>query len=415
MERREAEHNSEPERVASPPDANERAENLLMQEGQTKPEPQAQDERRYSAEEIKKRSRKNLIFGIVSIAIIACVISVLVQLSKTLQEGNSATFDQMLRAMNGWYLVLVAALFLVGFVLDSLKYTLLNASNGYRLGFHKDMRMALTGKYYENITPTATGGQPMQIYYLYRQGMPGANSASVTMVKYGVQMLAWTVFAAVVMGCLSGTLNNIEDTAMRTTVRVCAWVGFSINGMIPITVTFVVFFPRVVAWAANLGIRILHALHIVKDVAGKQEKVRKWMDDFAGFSQFIYKRPLRFLLLFALCMAEPIIQFTIPYFLLLALCGQYVTPGWELYLTVVGLAMYATDAAVFIPTPGNSGAIEAVFMLAFASIASNVLFWYVLIWRFVLYYSYIVMGMGMNVFDLVERFRKKRNKARKRE
>ena len=139
------------------------------------------------------------------------------------------------------------------------------------------------------------------------------------------------------------------------------------------------------------------------------------MYDFAGFSQFIYKRPLRFLLLFALCMAEPIIQFTIPYFLLLALCGQYVTPGWELYLTVVGLAMYATDAAVFIPTPGNSGAIEAVFMLAFASIASNVLFWYVLIWRFVLYYSYIVMGMGMNVFDLVERFRKKRNKARKRE
>ena len=64
MERREAEHNSEPERVASPPDANERAENLLMQEGQTKPEPQAQDERRYSAEEIKKRSRKNLINGI---------------------------------------------------------------------------------------------------------------------------------------------------------------------------------------------------------------------------------------------------------------------------------------------------------------------------------------------------------------
>lgn len=367
----------------------------------------------YSPEEIKKRNRKNKIFAVVSVIIIVCVISVLVQLNKTLEGGDSATFGEMLRGMNGWYFLLVVALFIAAFFIDSLKYTLLNASNGYRLGFHKDMKVALTGKYYENITPTATGGQPMQIYYLHKQGMKGANAASVTMVKYGVQMLAWTIYAAVVMGCLAGTLSGIEDATMRTTVYVCGWIGFCINGMIPVTVTFVVFCPRVAAWVANLFIRILHKIRIVKDSERTQAKVRKWMDDFAGFSQFIFKHPLWFLVLFLLCMAEPIIQFTIPYFLLISLCGEFVTPGWDLYLTVVGLAMYSTYASVFIPTPGNSGAIESVFMLAFAAIASGVLFWYVLIWRFVLYYSYIVMGVGMNVFDLCVSLKKARAERRR--
>lgn len=361
-----------------------------------------------SAQDIRKRKRKNIIFTIVSILIIACVVSVLVQLSNTLQKGNSATFGEMIADMNGWYLLLVVALFIVGFLLDSLKYTLLNRCNGFRLGFHKDMKVALTGKYYENITPTATGGQPMQIYYLYKQGMPGANSASVTMVKYGVQMFAWTIFAAVVMGCLVGTLSAIEDTVTRTTVYICGWIGFCINGLIPIVMIFVVFCPRAVAWVANLIVRILHKIHIVKNSEKMQARIRKWMDDFAVFSQFIFRHPVWFLLLFLLCMAEPVIQFIIPYFLLIALCGQYVTPGWELFFTVVGLAMYSTYAAVFIPTPGNSGAVESVFMLAFASIASGVLFWYVLIWRFVLYYSYIVLGIGMNVFDVIANFRKER-------
>ncbi|PWM51455.1 MAG: hypothetical protein DBX39_01800, partial [Bacillota bacterium] len=49
-------------------------------------------------------------------------------------------------------------------------------------------------------------------------------------------------------------------------------------------------------------------------------------------------------------------------------------------------------------------------MLAFASIASGVLFWYVLIWRFVLYYSYIVMGIGMNIFDVVVNLRQEKKR-----
>ena len=402
------------ERVAAEgntPAAGEAGAGSAEREGET-PAVKAQGEQ-YTRAELRSRRRKNIIFGLVSLAIMVCVISVLFQLSNSLAGGDSATFSEMIAGLDWRYLLVVVALFIIAFVCDSLKFTVLNRCNGYHLGFHKDMKMALTGKYYDAITPTGSGGQPMQIYYLYKQGMPGAKSTSVTMVKYGIQMLAWTIFGAVVMIALAGTLGAVEDVTVQTTIRVCAWIGFGINAFIPVFVTFVIFCPRAVSWLINLIIRLLHKIRLIKNADKLEVKIRNWMDDFAAFSQFVYKRPLIFLLLLALCLVEPITEMLIPYFLLVALCGQYVTPGIELCLTVVGLAMYATNAATFIPTPGNSGAIESVFMLAFAGIAESVLFWYVLIWRFVLYYVFIALGVGMNIFDVITGFlRRRREKKR---
>lgn len=407
-----AQENAAQENAEQPGDAAQQSAEAPAAQQSADGEQAGQPKQEYTQAELRSRRRKNILFGIVSLAIIACVVVVLFQLSNTLAGGDSATFSEMLAGLDWRYLLVVVGLFLVAFVCDSLKYTVLNRCNGYTLGFHKDMKMALIGKYYESITPTGTGGQPMQIYYLYKQGMPGTKSTSVTMVKYGIQMLAWTIFAAVVMICLAGTLGEIEDVAVQTTVRVCAWIGFGINGFIPVFVTFVIFCPRAVSWLINLVIRLLHKIRLIKNADKLEVKIRSWMDDFAVFSQFVYKRPLVFLLLLALCLVEPITELLIPYFLLIALCGQYVTPGIDLCLTVVGLAMYATYAATFIPTPGNSGAIESVFMLAFAGIAENVLFWYVLIWRFVLYYSFIVLGIGMNIFDVIAGFVRRRRQKK---
>ena len=53
-----------------------------------------------------------------------------------------------------------------------------------------------------------------------------------------------------------------------------------------------------------------------------------------------------------------------------------------------------------------------IFMAAFATITENVLFWFVLFWRFVIYYTWIVLGLGMNVSDFVGNMRRRRKEAR---
>ena len=369
----------------------------------------------YSEDDLKKRRRRNMISFIVSLLIIGCVVYLLFELSNTLEQGDSATFYDLLDGMNWWYLLIAVGLFIIMYAADTLKYTLLGRSYGHKLGIAKDMKVALIGKYYEAITPFATGGQPMQIYYFYKNGMSGSKSTSITMVKYAVQMLAVTVVAAIVMGLGVGKLGMIENEITRNTILICGWVGFGINAFIPVFVTFIVFCPRAVSWVINLFVRLLYKIKIIKNADKLETKIRQWVDDFAVFSQFVYKKPLTFLLLFVLCLFEPIIQFIIPYFVLVAMCGTEVMgmEGGALLFSVMVLSMYATYAAAFIPTPGNSGAVESVFMLAFTVVAESVLFWYVIVWRFLLYYIYVFLGVGMNVYDLVGNFRRERKRGMK--
>lgn len=369
----------------------------------------------YSEDDLKKRRRRNMISFIVSLLIIGCVVYLLFELSNTLEQGDSATFYDLLDGMNWWYLLIAVGLFIIMYAADTLKYTLLGRSYGHKLGIAKDMKVALIGKYYEAITPFATGGQPMQIYYFYKNGMSGSKSTSITMVKYAVQMLAVTVVAAIVMGLGVGKLGMIENEITRNTILICGWVGFGLNAFIPVFVTFIVFCPRAVSWVINLFVRLLYKIKIIKNADKLETKIRQWVDDFAVFSQFVYKKPLTFLLLFVLCLFEPIIQFIIPYFVLVAMCGTEVMgmEGGTLLFSVMVLSMYATYAAAFIPTPGNSGAVESVFMLAFTVVAESVLFWYVIVWRFLLYYIYVFLGVGMNVYDLVGNFRRERKRRMK--
>lgn len=372
-------------------------------------------EKQYTPADIKKRRRGNIIGFILSMAIIVCVVFVLLQLSETLGKGDSATLKEILDGMNWWYVLAAAGLFIVMYAADTLKYTLLTRSYGYKLGIGGDMKVALIGKYYEGITPTATGGQPMQIYYFYKRGIPGTKSTSITMVKYAVQMLAVTAVAAIVMGAGIGALGMVEEEASKNVILICGWIGFSLNACIPFFVTFIVFCPRPISWFINLFVKLLHKIKIVKNADRIEAKIRKWIDDFAVFSQFVYKKPILFILLFLLCLVEPIIQFIIPYFLLIAMVGTEVMglSGAELMFAVMALSMYATYSAAFIPTPGNSGAVESIFLLAFTAVASTVLFWYVLAWRFFTYYIYIVFGVGMNIYDLTKKIVRERREKRR--
>lgn len=364
----------------------------------------------YSKAALKKQRRKNIVWGVIAAVIIACVISVLFQLSQTLAGGDAATFAEVMRGMNWWLLLPVAALFIIMFVMETLKFTILGKTGGYPLSFGKGAKVALVGKFYECITPFSSGGQPMQIYYMYRQGIPATAATSVTMVKYGIHMLGFTFVAALVMGLGVPQLSAIPDEAMRTTVLVCGWVGFGINAFIPVFVTIVVFLPGLVKWVVNLFVKLLHAVRIVKNPDKWEAKMRQWIDDFAAISQFIYKKPKEFFVLFLLCLGEPSIELIQPYLLLVAMCGPAVMgyEGAQLLWLVMVLAMYSTYAATFIPTPGNSGAIEMVFMAAFAGLTESVLFWYVLIWRFVLYYTWLILGLGMNACDGIAALRRRR-------
>ena len=73
-------------------------------------------------------------------------------------------------------------------------------------------------------------------------------------------------------------------------------------------------------------------------------------------------------------------------------------------ISVMALNVYSAQSVTVIPTPGNSGAMEVVVTKSFAAVASAaVLSWSVLVWRFAVYYIYIIIGIGLTVFEFIRK------------
>ncbi|MCQ2386358.1 MAG: flippase-like domain-containing protein, partial [Clostridia bacterium] len=77
-------------------------------------------------------------------------------------------------------------------------------------------------------------------------------------------------------------------------------------------------------------------------------------------------------------------------------------PGLSAMLDVMALNSYATFASSVVPTPGNSGAIEGVITMAFSYVAPSILIWVVMLWRMSTFYLYIVLGVLVTLFDLLQ-------------
>ena len=56
-------------------------------------------------------------------------------------------------------------------------------------------------------------------------------------------------------------------------------------------------------------------------------------------------------------------------------------------------------AASFIPLPGGTGVAELSFTAIFASLMGSDIFWAMLIWRILTYYSYIIQGILITIYD----------------
>jgi hypothetical protein len=70
----------------------------------------------------------------------------------------------------------------------------------------------------------------------------------------------------------------------------------------------------------------------------------------------------------------------------------------------MALNAYATFAVTIIPTPGNSGVAESASLIAFSVFLTTVGAWVVFAWRFVVYYIYIIIGIGITIFEVIRKF-----------
>ena len=239
---------------------------------------------------------------------------------------------------------------------------------------------SMLGKYYDNVTPFGAGGQPFQIHYLYKRGFSSGTSSAVPIAAFLMQQIAFVMIAIVVF------IANGPMLAGIAVVRVVAFLGLAMYMAIPLAIIFFAVLPKPFKKLIGAITGLLAKMRIVKDKEQSANKVISVMDEYIVSLKSMNKRPFFFIKIFIFSLIYQVAILSIPFFMLKAFGG---TGDW---FTIFSLTVYIYTSITVIPTPGNAGAAEMSFYAVFSSLEGGFLFWAMIIWRLLVYYSWLIIG-----------------------
>ncbi len=357
------------------------------------------EEKQSSSTKAKKRNK--WIKNILLLVLIGASIGIMFLITGELGD-TSVSIGEMFRGVNWYWFGAFVGLILILMLLGALKYAyLLKISTGkYRLGISS--KTMFLGKYYDGITPLGTGGQPFQIYYLHKKKVPAGIATATPLVRYIVETM---VFCIAAFGLLIAAhfVVSLSGTT-RTVTFVVAWISLAFNFIVPILIVLASIAP-------NLGkrviVKIVTFLNKIKIVKHKYPTMKKYvyeMQEYSHSMKVMIIKWWKLLPLILINMLDTLAYVSIPFFAVLAVAN--VAPSAELYLQMCCMSMISFYVASLVPTPGNSGANESATTIIFLQIAASFGFaavsgWVVLFWRFATYYLYILIGIFINVTDMI--------------
>lgn len=314
------------------------------------------------------------------------------QITNHFTQGDVATLQVVLDNIDILYVVALVALVLFLVFSDGFKYALINKIINGKYDYAFCVNISIMGKFYDNITPFNTGGQPYQVYQLHKRGYSGSGSAAVPVLKYVVQLICMIVVSVVLYIANNSALDTVGSTQILV-VKTSAYVGVAIAAMLPTAVVFFSLFPRFCHSTVAFFCRLLAKIRIIKDADKATDKAVNFLSGYSHTFANIVHDMVAFVILIVINIIDYLLVMSVPYVLLLALGGT--DPSWQLMYDVITLNAYTLFSASLVPTPGNSGAIELVYSMVFSPIpmGDGVLFWLVIVWRTATYYIYIIIGL----------------------
>ena len=304
-------------------------------------------------------------------------------------SGNDLeALGEALRTMSPAYLFLCLISWMLYVLTDALAIHHFLHMQGHSIRLWQSLRAAMTGIYYSNITPGASGGQPMQIYYLNKKGVPiGIGTSGISMKFIANQLM--TVVMASALWVWNSTFVDRQLAGARWVVV----IGWLINFAAVPLILLVAFHRPLVQRMAAFFIRLGHRLHLVKDPQIASLHVNTTLDSYHASVLRLSRHPRQILIQLGLSALSVLGLMSVILFVYRAF-GEEGTP-WHHLLTISFLLFLS---ASYTPLPGASGAQEGGFLLYYRGLfTQGTVGLALLVWRFMTYYLFLIIGAAATI------------------
>lgn len=184
-------------------------------------------------------------------------------------------FDNLvnsIRKINVGFLFIAVSLMIVYWLLEALGIHAALRTTYPKAKFSRTFMTALLGQYFNCITPSSTGGQPMQVYYFTKFGVPMSHAMTALLSKFIMYQFVLTGYSAVVL--IARFKNFSTDYAPLMALVI---LGFIINTIVIILLFMLAFFKKPVKKLAVWAVKLLAKIHIFKFrfIKSEEEKIKK--------------------------------------------------------------------------------------------------------------------------------------------
>lgn len=292
---------------------------------------------------------------LVSITVMAAIVAV--TLWMVLGDGRAAQVWSAMKLAHWPWLALGGGLMVAYTATEALVIRVSLGAMGHRPRYRHCCEFACAGFYFSSVTPSATGGQPAEVFYMTRRGISAAHGA--------LAMLLFTIFhqvASVIYGLAAWVMAPQVPASLGTGLGVLLGYGLTTLLLLTVGMVALLIYPKPVEHLCRGCLRLGAKLHLVKDLDRAQAGLKGQMEEYARGAELIKGQPLLPVKLLTLALVQQGLRFLVPWAVYRALGLGALGPD----------QLVATQALVYLavgclPIPGAVGASEAAFLTAFQS------------------------------------------------
>ena len=272
---------------------------------------------------------------------------------------------------------------------------------GHHVPYQRCLGYSFVGFYVSSITPSATGGQPAQIYCMSQDRIPTAHGALNMMLIAACYQTAALIWGGGVW------LFCPKAGEFQGGMSLLLLYGAGMMVLLTVGMGMVMFLPGVSRRICVGILKLLEMFHLLRSPASAREKLEYQLAEYAKGAACIKANPGLALQVLILCLIQMGMLFSVPWVVYLAFGLQ-----GHSWVQIAGLQALLTLAVSNLPLPGAVGPAEGGFVAAFTTVfGAGVVTPAMLVSRGISFYAFLLISFLVSMAVHLRLRRQSRERA----
>ena len=276
------------------------------------------------------------------------------------------------------------------FVMESYNIRSVVTSLGdKKLSFLKHLKFTFICFFFSAITPASTGGQPVEVYYMAKEGISPANGSMAMLIELSSYQIG-VVFFAILSALIFPDILHGKAT-------IFFFLGLACNIFVLTMMLISIFSKKITKKIVDFFINMLKVFK-VNHLEKKREKILESLNQYNKSAAYIKKHKIEFIKSIGRVLIQIICYFSITYTVYRAFGLNDFS-----YFRVFAMQAILFNSVCCLPLPGSIGVSESLFLKIFGPAFGHVLLGSAMLtFRFASFYFYILISAIVVIYSTIK-------------